>query len=286
MTEPLILRRRVSELTFTLGLVLNGVAPAGETTSTVGEIFWRWEDEPDMAPELLGRAVSGKSLRVPFDLKGRDIRLFINSQTSDGRRSVAAITEAEQIVYSPSNVPVLADLTFDGGPDEVTGTIAANDGAGTIRILRQLEDDGFFEIQTVAFDETEFVDEPVIDGTYSYKLMQDGQEGESNTLSVEVTGVSGEAGSPPSDLSGVFDDVETVTLDWTNNGGTGSNVIESKQSPGGVYEIAGTVGSGTATADITEVRGLYSRTVYYRVRNESVSGYSNEISVFIPREII
>lgn len=286
MAEALILRRRISEPTFTFGLVLNGIAPAGETPSTVGQVYWRWEDEPDMAQEPLGRAVAGTSLRKPFDLKGRDIRLFLNSQTSDGRQSVARITEAEQIVYSPSQVPALADLTFDGGTGEVTGTIAGNGATGTISILRQLDDDGFFEIQSVAFDETEFIDSPVIDGTYSYKLMQDGQSGDSNTRTVEVTGVSGETGSPPSDLSGIFDGFDTINLAWTNHGGTGDNIVEEKIGVSGTFAIADTVAFGATATSISVTRGSTNLTYYYRVRNESVSGYSNEDGVFVPREIV
>lgn len=79
---------------------MNGVAVAEETVSTVFYVYWRWDDEPDMKPEYLGTGVAGNSLRVPFELKGRDIRLFLVSQTEDGQRSVANITEAEQVVFS------------------------------------------------------------------------------------------------------------------------------------------------------------------------------------------
>jgi hypothetical protein len=281
---PFVIRPHLSEPTFAKSLALNGVATADETPSVVGEIHWRWEDEPDMAPEYLGQAVAGHSLLVPFDLKNRPIRLFLNSKTEAGRSAVANITEAEQVLFTPSMVPVLSDLTFDGGSGEVEGTIAENQGTGTIRILRQLGSDEFFEIDNVSSVTTSFIDEPVLDGTYTYKLTQDGQTGESNSRSVVVTGAGSPAGSPPSALSGTFDGVDTVTLTWTNNGGTGLNKIEERIGTLGMYTEVDSVASGATTTDVGAARGTTHQTYYYRVRNESVAGYSNEESVFIPRE--
>lgn len=281
---PFVIRPHLSESTFAKSLALNGVAVADETTSTVGDIYWRWEDEPEAKQQYLGKAVAGHSLLVPFDLQNRPIRLFLVSKTADGVESVANITESEQLVFTPSTTPVLLDLTFDGMSGEVEGTIAENQGIGTIRILRQLGSDEFFEIDSVSASTPTFIDIPILDGTYTYKLIQDGQSGESNSRSVVVTGAGSPAGSPPTALSGTFDGIDTVTLNWTNNGGTGLNKIEEKIGSGGVYAEVDSVASGVSTADIGVVRGSTNQTYYYRVRNESVAGYSNEDSVGVPRE--
>lgn len=286
---PFVIRPHLSESTFAKSLALNGVAAVEEDPSNVGEIYWRWEDEPETKPAFLGRAVAGHSLRVPFDLQGRPVRLFLVSKTEAGHRSVANITEAEQIVFTPSTVPVLSDLTFDSGTGEVTGTIADNQGVGTIRIMRQFDvlvdaEEPFVEVGTVSAVTTSFVDSPAIDGNYHYKLLQDGQQGESNTREIDVTGVSGSTGSPPSDLGGTFDGTDTITLTWTNNGGTGNNIIEQKIGTGGTYVAADSVSSSTTVDDILVSRGSTHQTYYYRVRNESVSGYSNEVSIYVPRE--
>lgn len=282
---PFVIRPHLSESTFAKSLALNGVVPAGETPSIVGEIYMRYEDDTsDLNPVYLGKAVAGHSLRVPIDLQGRPVRLFLVSKTGEGKRSVANLTEAEQVLFTPSTAPVLADLTFDSMTGEVEGTIAANQGTGTIRILRQLGSDEFFEIDTVTAATTTFIDIPALNGTYSYKLTQDGQTGESNIRTVVVTGAGSPTGSPPTDLSGTFDGVDTITLNWTNHGGTGTNSVEEKIGSGGIWAEADTVASGTSTTGISVSRGSTNQTFYYRVHNESVAGYTNEESVFVPRE--
>jgi hypothetical protein len=282
---PFVIRPHLSEPTFTKSLALNGVAADGETPSTVGEIYYQFVDEPDAKPEYLGRAVAGHSLRVPIDLQSRPILLSLVSRTSEGLRSVANITEAEQLVFTPSTTPVLSALTFDGMTGEVEGTIDENQGTGTIRILRQLGSDDFFEIDNVPAGTPSFTDIPDLDGTYTYKLMQDGQAGASNSRSVAVSGAPAPAGSPPSALSATFNaGPDTVTVIWTNNGGTGSNIVEQKIGSSGVFVAADSVSSGTSTTDISVSRGSTNVTYYYRVRNESVAGYSNEDSVTVPRE--
>lgn len=282
---PFVIRPHLSESTFTKSLALNGVAADDETPSTVGEIYYQFVDEPTAKPVLLGKAVAGHSLRVSIDLQNRPILLSLVSKTADGLRSVANITEAEQLLFTPSTTPVLSALTFDGMTGEVEGTITENQGTGTIRILRQLGSDDFFEVDSVPSGTTTFIDIPDLDGTYTYKLMQDGQAGESNSRSVVVSGAPAPAGSPPTLLTATFNGgLDTVTVSWTNNGGTGSNIVEQKIGSGGVFVVADTVASGTATTDISVSRGSTNVTYYYRVRNESVAGYSNEDSVTVPRE--
>lgn len=97
---PFVIRPHVSEATFAFSLALNGVAIEQETSSTSAEIWGRFEDESEKEPFFLGSTVPGTSLRVPIELKGRDIRLFVVSQTEEGQRSVAKISEAEQVVFS------------------------------------------------------------------------------------------------------------------------------------------------------------------------------------------
>lgn len=96
----LILEPNLSEPTFSRNILLDGTVHLTETLSTSGDVYWRWEDEPDMKPEHLGRVTAGNSLRVPFETKGRDLRLFLVSETADGLRSVQRIEEAVQTVFS------------------------------------------------------------------------------------------------------------------------------------------------------------------------------------------
>jgi hypothetical protein len=117
MTLALTLRQRVSEPTFSFGLVLNGVAQESETPSVTYEIYWRWDDEPEMKPEYLGQGVAGHSLRVPFETKGRNLRLFLVSRTGDGLRSVARIEEAVQTVFSAPALAYSGEQNIEAAED-------------------------------------------------------------------------------------------------------------------------------------------------------------------------
>jgi hypothetical protein len=179
-------------------------------------------------------------------------------------------------------LPVLADATFSAG--DVTLTIANNGGTGNIQILRQLGTNDFVQIGEVSPATTSYVDSPVIDGTYTYKLTQTGQDGESNSKSVVVSGVSGSTGSPPDTLDGSFDDgLDVVSLTWVNHGGTGDVVIEWKNHFSGGWHLLDTVTSADTTYDYAIVQDPeFSFSYNYRVSNTSVIGYSNVASVYIP----
>ncbi len=119
-------------------------------------------------------------------------------------------------------------------------------------------------------------------GDSAGSIQQDGIAGFSNELSVVVSGLASDVGSPPSGLTAVFDDVDTVTLDWTNNSGTGSNIIE-RALYGGSFEYVDSVSDSTITYDDTVVPDNFNRTYVYRISNESVAGYFNEAIVYVPR---
>lgn len=113
----LILRRRLSEATVARGIALNGVVYTVATPAVAENISWRWEDDETMVPEFLTIATNGQAVTVPFDLKGRSIRLFKISQTADGVESDRDIKEAVQTVFIPPADPELASLTVPAGED-------------------------------------------------------------------------------------------------------------------------------------------------------------------------
>lgn len=104
MALELRLQRNVSESTFTKTLALNGV-PQNRPVPEIGRVFWRWEDEADMKPQFLVEGVIGFEMVVPFDMKGRDVRLYINGVTSSGKESVLAINDATQYVITAPATP-------------------------------------------------------------------------------------------------------------------------------------------------------------------------------------
>lgn len=129
---PFILRQNISESTFAYTLALNGVVSDQETESVAGEIYWRWEDEPEMALEYFGKAVPGNSLRVPIDLKGRDIHLVLVSQSADGRRSVANLNDGEHYVFTAPGKSFSGESVIEAGEDLTAwGLINIYDDSGT-----------------------------------------------------------------------------------------------------------------------------------------------------------
>lgn len=276
----LTLKRRLASGRGPNNIALNGVAFAADMQTVAGQVFYRFEDDPAMEPQLLVQAVTGHDVDVPIDLKGRAIRTFTRSLTYKGKQSVTRIEEGEQLLFNPSEAPVLVDAVFSD-PD-VDLTIANNGGVGDISILRSIDGGVYGEIDTIAYNATSYSDTPAINGTYRYKLTQAGQDGESNIKEVVVSGGTSPAGSPPTLLTASYNDLmDETTLSWTNNGGTGLNVIERRMGSG-AYGIIASVSSGTATYGDTILPDPYFTRAYtYRVSNTSVAGYSNEDEVVV-----
>lgn len=126
----LILEPRLNSETNEPTMVLDGVAQPAATETVATQIFWRWDDDDAMTPQYLGETVPGGTLTVPFDLKGRAIRLFQIGYTALGRGTDTNIKQAEQTVYTPS-------LARDGGYVDIIAGEAL-----TERDIVQIYDDG------------------------------------------------------------------------------------------------------------------------------------------------
>jgi hypothetical protein len=281
MADDITLRRRLAPAgSQPYNIALRGLAE--RTTSVSGEIYWRDKNDPTSNWQLFGEAKTGTTLKVPFDPKGRTIEFSLVSKTAKGYRSTNLIDDGVRTTFTVG-APALTSLTFSA-PD-VTGDIANNGGTGDISVLRKLStDDAFSAIQTVSAATTSFTDTPPVNGAYEYKLTQAGQDGESNTLSVTVTGGGGGTGTPPDGLSAVFDGVDTVNLSWTNHGGGGSEIVKAKFGSSGTWNQIAILATGTSSYADGEEPSFSIVVVYYRVYNDAVTGYSNEVHVSIPRE--
>jgi hypothetical protein len=180
----------------------------------------------------------------------------------------------------PPDPPALTGLSFSS--PTVTGTFTVDTGAtGTIRVYRKTGSGGTYaQVTTASYDDGSFTDDPGADGTYYYKLTQDGVTGESNESSITI---ALSTGSPPTDLAGYRDkewypDGPTILyLEWVNHGATGENVIQQKIGSGGWVEIARVALSETTYSSDWAPDIETHPTVRYRVYNTSTSGYSNEL---------
>lgn len=105
-------------------LVLDDVVRDNPTTSVEGLVFWRYADEPDAEPQLLGAATVGVNFNIPFDFSdGREIELFAVAKTATGEQSAVNPLNGETERFLPNletNVPGIA---------QTPGTTATNTSA-------------------------------------------------------------------------------------------------------------------------------------------------------------
>ncbi|MBK8468081.1 MAG: hypothetical protein IPL32_19890 [Chloracidobacterium sp.] len=127
--SDLILRQNLSETSVPLNLVLRGVVDYGETEAVAVDVYWRWEDEETMEPQFLAKGVVGQTIAVPFDPKGRDIRLFQVSKTSRSSKSVRSVKEGVQIAVDMEasrlvigDLAVMTSAEFAAKISDETGT--------------------------------------------------------------------------------------------------------------------------------------------------------------------
>jgi hypothetical protein len=280
MADNVTLRRRLAPTTQPYNVALRGIAD--RATAVSAEVYWRVPDDLTSNWQPLGTGKAGTTLKVPFDPKGQTIEFSMITVNENGFRSTSIIDDGVRTRFTVGP-PALTSLSFSA-PD-VTGGIANNGGTGDISVLRKLSTDSAFSVvQTVSAATTSFTDTPPINGDYEYKLTQAGLDGESNSLMVTVSGGGGGAGTPPDGLSASFDGIESVTLNWTNHGGTGNEIVEAKYGSGGSWNQIAILPNGTASYGDTETRSDTTYVVYYRVYDSDVTGYSNETFVSIPRE--
>jgi hypothetical protein len=212
--------------------------------------------------------------------------------TQDGFAGESSVISIFAYAAGSDAPPTLTSATFS--TPNVNLVFARNGSqTGDIRILRKGSTGDYSEIASVAYSATSYSDTSItLNDTYTYKLSQDGVSGYSAEHSAVVSGLGGGGGtgSTPDGLSATVDYtsdavIADVYLTWTNHGGTGNNVIESRIGIDGSFSEADIEAASATTAVISEVRSGTNYTVQYRVRNESATGYSNTISVTIRREV-
>ncbi len=288
-----IVRRNVSEPGLPLSLVLSAVPPPVTATESVAAlIYFQYADDPTMEPQFLVAGVAGKTVNVPFDLKGRDIILTMDSKTKDGKSAFADLKQAAKLYFAVPVQPVLVSAIFDSGDDEVDLVIANNGGAGDINIYRQKDTEEFVLLDSVAPATSTYTDTTLVfDGMYQYKLIQDDLIGESNTISVDVdVSTPSPGGTPPTDLS-AFEtfitgppDEYDITLAWTAGSGSGDYTVERKTNFDGIWGVRTTSEATTGFIDSPVFAQSTGKTYYYRVKQNDVTGYAAEASVYIPRD--
>lgn len=116
-------------------------------------------------------------------------------------------------------------------------------------------------------------------GTFGYHCQEHGGPGVGMFGTVRVTSAAGPL-SAPTNLTAAAQSTTEIALSWTDNAGNETGYSIERKSPGGAYEVIGTVAANvtTFTAGGLSAAKLY----FFRVRATGAGGafsaYSNEAS--------
>ena len=285
---------------------------ADETPTGSVLIYWRFEDEADKGLQFLEEVVAGEEFSFPLDHKGRVVEFFTVSKTKTGALSVPNPLQGEYHRFDPgAKILASEDLLYgellnhfvDSGvtkarkADATDATKPCQSFAGndalTGEYVRPLKADSDIiglagktpgVAQYLSTTPGQMTESPAADPVADVgKLVQK----IGTALSPTTVDFNPETGAPvigtgsdtpyaPSNLMitdvgtvGIHDDLQ---LDWTNNGGTGDNIIE-RADGGFTFVEIDRVAFNIATYTDTVVNTVGSIYVY-RIRNASVLGYS------------
>lgn len=140
----LILRQNLAGPTFATNIALRGVPPSEpDLESQFVDVFWKFDDDPAMEPLYLGRGNAGETLNVPFDLKGKAIRLFAASVTERGESLISDYSKMVQTVYAPKPSPEADPAVLTAGEAMAAGrfgNIYTDGGVAKVRYAIATDD--------------------------------------------------------------------------------------------------------------------------------------------------
>lgn len=264
-------------------------------------IFWQDLGNPDVEPQYLATVLAVGSTNVPFvGVEGKTYRFYVARQHRDWDFHAA---NKEQLSYqdlfigeagSSDSPPTFSTVAYDSVNSEVDLTFAKNGAAtGNIEVEYKLTSSSSWTTHgtTFAHGDTSgsiVITEQPTAQTYDIRLKQVGVAGYSTVRQVTVEASGG--GTPPTNLSGFETfvigppDEYDVSLFWDAGSGSGNYTVERKSSSGGTWGVVDAAVALTNYTDTGIIATSTGRTYYYRVKQNDVTGYSNEASVFIPRD--
>lgn len=259
--------------------------------------------EPGLSPVILGTIPIGTAAPISFTgIVGHTYRIYVARQHGDFDFHAADLEHFsyQELFIEDSGTPgdgppTFTSVAYDSTNSEVDLVFVKNGTAmGDIQVEYKLASGSTWTTHTTDFAESATSGSVVIDEqptslTYDLRLKQVGVAGYSTILQVTVD-ASG-SGTPPSDLSALETfitgppDEYDIQLAWTAGSGAGNYTIERKVGSGGSWFVLTSAEAASPYTD-SGILATYpsGQTYYYRVKQNDVTGYSNEDSVFIPRD--
>ena len=267
-----------------INLVLDDADKSVVSNAVEADIFWRWADEPNVQPQLLGLATIGEPLNVPFEITdGREVELFAVARTATGEQATTNPLNGVTLRYSPNAEALTPDFSQDGASQNLRiDFIATGFYLAKFRRIQYATNSGFttglvekIEGSNVAeLSPNFFISRPsgastllvYVRITHSTSAINfDGEWSPTRTATFADSGGSGgsSAGTPPSNLT-YFRDGANVELTWDVGSGTNT-----------VYRNGDSIGTGSGSlSDTLTIEQRYT----YVVTN--ADGSSNSQSFF------
>ena len=250
----------------------------------------------------MGTIPIGTEAPISFTgITGHTYRIYVARQHKDFDFHAADLERfSYQELYiedsgSSDTPPTLTSVTYDSANSEIDMVFVKNGSAvGNIEVEYKLTSSSTWTTHGTTFAHGATSGSIVITEqptalTYDIRLKQVGVAGYSTILQVTVDASGG--GTPPSDLFGAetlvgsAPDTYDVQLDWTAGSGVGNYTVERKTGSGGSWTVLTSSEAASPYTNAGVIALSTGKTYYYRVKQNDVTGYSNEASVYIPRTI-
>lgn len=276
-------------------------------TTRFRKIEWSMTSD-DLSSDVTTQIVSSEEL--PNSLLPEIQEVVTTSESSAVVKYIAVSHSNDDIEYSPrSNIlsptfantsgtggsmgntpPTFTSVTYDSVNEEIDLVFAKNGGAtGNIQVeyKKASSSSWITHLTDFAHNDTSgsiVIAEEESAQTYDLRLKQIGISGTSEHKQV-VVDASGSSGEPPSVLT-AYASLSTacewdVYLAWEAGTGSGNYTLERKNNSGSWNVVDSNI-SATTYTDFAFGINVH-QTLYYRVKQNDVSGYTNEANAFISR---
>lgn len=258
-------------------------------------------DDPSIEPYILGNVRISGQTTLPFSgIVGKSYRFYVARQQAgwDFHAANLELLSYQDLFIddgSGDTPPTFTSVAYDTPNSEVDLVFAKNGTAtGNIEVEYKLTSSSTWTTHGTTFAHgaasgSIVITEQPTAQTYDIRLKQVGVAGYSTIRQVTVD-ASGGGGTPPSGLTGFNTlvasppDEYEIQLDWTAGSGSGNYTIEQKVGSGGTWGVVTTSEAASPFIDGPIFALSTGKTYYYRVKQNDVTGYSNEASVYIPRD--
>lgn len=258
-------------------------------------------DDPSVEPYILGNVrISGQTTLAFNGIVGKSYRFYVARQQANWDFHAANL---ELLSYqdlfiddgSGDTPPTFTSVAYDSTNSEIDLVFNKNGTAtGNIEVEYKLTTDSVWTTHGTTFAHGAASGSIVITEqpsalTYDIRLKQVGVAGYSTIRQVTVD-ASGGGGTPPSDLSVIFNDdpcgSPEVAVVWTAGSGSGNYTVERKKGSGGSWTVLNSSVATTSYDDtgfLAPITTQDSGTYYYRVKQNDVTGYTSQVPVSIFR---